>query len=399
MKTRFSWFVIAVFSLVVFEGMSQTVFAQPRFELPMRAGGNELRLQASGETGLIYSIQSTADFSNWTTELFTNSSSGVVSLLTSAAAGQRFFRAKVDAPNTTYLTNYHKWANSIVISNGKVEAIVVPRIGRVMQFRFAGEPEGPFWENRSMDGRSPTDSDWNNPGSFGGDKVWPAPQSDWNWPPPRAFDSQSMTGTVANGVVTLTSAVDLTFGIRVIRRIELHPDEPVMRISTVFEKRINANYRTNRVSIWVVTQLKDPDRVFMPVVTPSIFTKGYVVLAAPLPTNFKQTTDLISFNRDPLAGHKIGNDSGTLVWVGTNWCVRMDSPRAPGSTAAHYPDSGCSAEVWTNPNPAQYIELELLSPIEALTIGQTMERTVVYRLYRRTESDATEQALKILSER
>src|ERR1044071_7118728 len=49
-------------------------------------------------------------------------------------------------------TNYHGWANSILLSNGRVEAVIVPAIGRVMQFRFAGEEDGPFWENRALDG-------------------------------------------------------------------------------------------------------------------------------------------------------------------------------------------------------------------------------------------------------
>ena len=63
-----------------------------------------------------------------------------------------------------------------------------------MQFRFRGENDGPFWENRTWDGRlaDPTDPDWSN---FGGDKAWPAPQADWpeltprSWPPPAAFDA------------------------------------------------------------------------------------------------------------------------------------------------------------------------------------------------------------------
>jgi len=36
---------------------------------------------------------------------------------------------------------YHGWANSYRISNGRVEAIVVPTIGRVMQFHYLGREE------------------------------------------------------------------------------------------------------------------------------------------------------------------------------------------------------------------------------------------------------------------
>src|SRR2546429_6615865 len=72
-------------------------------------------------------------------------------------------------------TNYHGWTNSILVSNGRVEAVIVPAIGRVMQFRFAGEEGGPVWGNREMDGKAPNPESqgW---GNFGGGKTWPAPQ-------------------------------------------------------------------------------------------------------------------------------------------------------------------------------------------------------------------------------
>jgi len=47
---------------------------------------------------------------------------------------------------------YHGWPDSLLLSNGTVEAMVVPALGRVMQFRFAGEESGAFWENRELDG-------------------------------------------------------------------------------------------------------------------------------------------------------------------------------------------------------------------------------------------------------
>src|SRR4051812_27092468 len=68
-------------------------------------------------------------------------------------------------------TNYHGWPGAWTISNGKVEAIVVPAIGRIMQFKFVDAVDGPFWENRAMDGKlpDPQAKDW---GNFGGDKTW-----------------------------------------------------------------------------------------------------------------------------------------------------------------------------------------------------------------------------------
>ena len=54
-------------------------------------------------------------------------------------------------PFTISRTNYHGWADSFALNNGRVEAVVVPAVGRVMQFQLVGE-EGVFWENRALDG-------------------------------------------------------------------------------------------------------------------------------------------------------------------------------------------------------------------------------------------------------
>ncbi len=50
---------------------------------------------------------------------------------------------------------YQQWKDAVWLSNGKVEAIVVPSIGRVMQFRALGD-EGIFWENPAFLGRVST---------------------------------------------------------------------------------------------------------------------------------------------------------------------------------------------------------------------------------------------------
>jgi hypothetical protein len=39
--------------------------------------------------------------------------------------------------------SYNGWQEAFTLNNGKVEAVVVPVVGRVMQFRFAGEKRRP----------------------------------------------------------------------------------------------------------------------------------------------------------------------------------------------------------------------------------------------------------------
>src|SRR4029453_5362609 len=58
------------------------------------------------------------------------------------------------APIQIRVGPYFGWERSFTISNGKVEAVVVPAIGRVMQFRFVGQAS-PLWEDPSLRGRAP----------------------------------------------------------------------------------------------------------------------------------------------------------------------------------------------------------------------------------------------------
>jgi hypothetical protein len=363
-----------------------------------RHNQGEWRLQVSNPLEGVCSLQASDDLQSWQTVDFTTVQSQLVWLTDADTAkrSHRFYRARIDQAATVSMTNYHGWSNSIVLANGLVEAIIVPAIGRVMQFRFASDEDGPFWENASMFGRAPTANSWDTPGSFGGDKTWPAPQSLWNWPPPRAFDSLPAEAAVTNGTVWLTSPVDARLGLRARRRIELQPGDPVMRITTTYEKMAAANYPTNRVSVWIITQLKEGERVFMPRPPDSIFANGFINLGGSLPPNWVASDRLISFTRNPAASHKVGNDAGSLLWVGTNLCLRIDSPRVPGVPRQGYPDGGCSVEIYTNPNPAAYIELEVLGPIQSLELGEQTERTAIYTLFRRGTADVWTEAEVLL---
>lgn len=311
--------------------------------------------------------------------------------------------ARLDAsgtPQNMTITRavYHGWADSWILGNGNVEAVIVPAIGRVMQFRFKGEEDGPFWENRALDGKAP-DPISNEWGNFGGDKTWPAPQADWPkiarraWPPPPAFDSMRVEAKAAGQALILTSPVDPHYGIRTQRRIELDANSPVLTISTTYEK---VEGEPRKVGVWVITQLKDPVAVFAPVPRDSLFPAGYNQQSDELPLNLTANRGLLSLTRNPKASHKIGNDAGTLIWVGEKTMVRIDSPRIAG---AEYPDQGSSAEIYTNPDPLTYVELELLGPLHTMRVGDKIERSSVYTLLRRTGADPETEVRALLSRR
>jgi len=293
-------------------------------------------------------------------------------------------------------TNYHGWTNSILVSNGRVEAVIVPQVGRVMQFRFAGDGDGPFWENPALAGKAPLpeSKEW---GNFGGDKTWPAPQSDWDkitpraWPPPVGFDAMPNEAQVDGFIVTLVSPVDPHYGIRARRRIELDLDRPVMTITTTYEK---VSGTPQRISVWVITQLKDPVAVYANLPLSEHFREGYTRQSDELPANLKVDEGVLSLTRDPKTGHKIGTDASTLVWVGKEAVVRID---APHRVFGEYPDEGSSAEIYTSADPLQYVELEMLGSLSKMISGKRTTRSSTYTLLRRTEVDPDLEVRKLFS--
>ena len=251
-----------------------------------------------------------------------------------------------------------------------------------MQLRLKGESDGAFWENRALDGQLPAadSQDWNN---FGGDKCWPAPQSAWpaiqgrEWPPPVAFDSRAMEATVTERGVMLTSMVDPGYSIQVVRQIELNAKEPNLQIRTVYRKLAGVPVQ---VSVWTITQLREPERVFLLLPEESKFAEGFVRLMEGEPEALRVAGGLLSLARHCGVCAKIGSDALSMVWVGEHCAVRIDAEAGTGE----YPDGGSITEIYTNPDPLAYVELETLGPLAELHVGEQMERSAVYTILPRT---------------
>lgn len=288
---------------------------------------------------------------------------------------------------------YRGWQDALVIGNGTVEAVVVPSINRVMQFRFIGE-EGVFWENDALAGEAvdaDASSGWKN---FGGDKTWIAPQSDWQAvtnrkTPTITFNAMPAAFSIKNNRIELVSQIDKDYGIRARRIIRLDARKSVMTIETVYEK---LNGAPRRVSLWVITQLKDPLGIFVPVPPASIFESGYTKLRG-LPPSLKSNGGVLSLTRDEAASHKIGADSDRMIWIGERYVLRIASPR---DKADAYPDGGSSVEVYTSQNPLAYVELETLSPLKTMRVGDTLSATNIYTLKRRSMVSVGAEAKKAM---
>jgi hypothetical protein len=286
-------------------------------------------------------------------------------------------------------TSYRGWAEAFTLTNDLVAVVVVPSIARIMQMRFLDAAEGPFWENRLLEGR-PVDSkssEWIN---LGGEKTWPAPQSDWakitgrGWPPPMAFDATPLHARADRDTLVLTSPVDPNYGIEVERRLTLSGSE--LKVSTTYHKREG---KPVRVSVWTVAQLKDPERVYMPAPKRSLFLKGYNEQSSQLPAELRIVNGVASCARATNFASKIGSDASRLIWVGPNEILETIAPREEWGD---FPDQQSSAEIYTNPDPLPYVELEMLGPLHDLEAGESISREVVYRLHKRASNPAERKA-------
>lgn len=166
-----------------------------------------------------------------------------------------------------------------------------------------------------------------------------------------------------------------------------------MIIVTSYEKMAGKPVKT---AVWIITQLKHPTGVFLPIHNDSRFPKGYNLQSSKAPPSLWVNDGWLELHRDEKNSFKIGCDASTLIWIGDQWSVRIDAPRHRG---VEYPDAGSSAEIYTNPDPAAYVELETLGPLQTLKVGDQLSSTNTYYLSRRVEKTVQTEARRMYSSR
>jgi hypothetical protein len=343
--------------------------------------------------------------------------------------------------------HFHAW-KSIALRNRVAEVVVVPDIGRVMQFHILddkGQPtSGPFWQDARIKRDQPLQPDAEGWTNTGGDKAWPSPQSDWlkvtghGWPPPRAFDAVPFTATIEASKVQLVSTVDPNYGLRVRRTIGLDSRKPVMSIETTYEKVSGAPVH---VGVWTITQLKAPERVFilLPWRERSTLPGDYKSLLPDPPQDLrvedlevhdhrardhelpgrnvegrnehrrapgdKRAADvaaavtqyearLLSIARDPQHKTMLKSSGHALLWVGDGPLLLIEHETK---------DPVAGSQIYTSPGPdhddQSYVEIELLGPPRDLALGQKTTLRGRYTLSPRTERDPRAEAKRVFADR
>lgn len=305
---------------------------------------------------------------------------------------------------------WHGWPGAIRLSNGLVEAVVVPTIGRIMAFHFAGHPEtDPLYSNSAWNGKTVADADSTTWATFGGDKLWPSPQADWlkhnvrAWPPDQTFDGDPEVAQLLPNGVRLVTSDSMAFAARATRTITLKAGEARLYIAQTLTKDPDAlnpdtqptglteeqASRLRRdgfpIGIWSITQTRGDETVFMPLSTSGKFPGGYLPMESPGVVEpaalFTAQGGVLRIVRDTKKTHKVGTDSAS-GWLASLYAgTVLFSQHYPYQANSAYPDGGLDAETYTNDNPA-YIEMEMLGPLATLTHGNKISHNIYWQLQR-----------------
>lgn len=300
---------------------------------------------------------------------------------------------------------YSGWSDAVQLSNGTVELVVVPQIGRIMHYGFVGG-DNILWSEPQSHGKVLPEGEpfrdeegqytWTN---FGGDKVWPNQQSEFAdinghaWPPDHAFDGGvHEVELLADGVV-ITSPVSAYNGARSIRAIRLAPEGTRVDIHQTIEKLAKAQreeLEPLRYTIWNVTQINPPEQTLYPLNPHSHFEARYFPFGfaqSAAERNFTIEGNTGIFVPDATENQKTGADSDRWLAGIVGQIVMAEFFRRDGTQT--FPDGGLSAEVYTCPD---YTELELLSPWVFMEVGDVLEHPIAWELHQLPATANTPEA-------
>lgn len=160
---------------------------------------------------------------------------------------------------------YQGWDGCWRLSDGEIEVVVVPQVGRIMRFGFVGG-RNVLWEHPALPQAVPVDKDqWANPG---GDKIWPWPQCQWepmsgrSWPPPDELNDLPHAARQVNAnTVRLASPVLPGWQVRVVRDISISAIDAMVSITSWYAPTEDRAADRAWPEVWSVSQVPPPDGV------------------------------------------------------------------------------------------------------------------------------------------
>ena len=280
------------------------------------------------------------------------------------------------------------------LTNGAVDAIVVPSLGRVMSFGKIGGPNLLWNAEPSQIAKT----GWKN---YGGDKTWLSPQTNWklfhgssNWPPEAVLDGEAHQADVlTGGKLRLTTGVSAT-GIRLTRTMYFD-DNGEFVIEQAAHKESGAPLKAG---LWSITQVVPGQAVFVAVKPDTQYGGGFyrfenkrvqsAALVKPGLVRIRAEPNGESgkFGFDaPLAAIASVRDGVALVQK----AARPDGQYPDGAEGAGFP-----TELYVNADPNNfYQELEVLGPLQEFGIGTSWTYTVRWSLHQLPSADVNSPAV------
>jgi hypothetical protein len=301
--------------------------------------------------------------------------------------------AKADVPNggtqralTVQQRPYRSWNQAYRVSNGLVELVIVPAIGRIMRYGFVGE-RNVLWENFGPPSIGNGGEVWAN---HGGDKGWPWPEAVWQeqflaaWPPPTDADGLQYDGEVLpDGAIRVSSGLLSPQQLRIVREIRLAPQGTRVSVRTVLE--CVSGVSTIPWGAWAVVQVSQPSKVLARLLHGTDPDQAVRPMAGPSWRGVRLAADMMEL-RPPIDQRvKVGVEADMLAAVIGNILFVQSSP-----TAAREDGYGPAerAQVYSEPpilngkpNPP-YVELEFISPRRTFRPAQSVNVSVMWEMHR-----------------
>ncbi len=268
-------------------------------------------------------------------------------------------------PTLVHQETYSGWKNSWRISNGLVDTVIVPQIGRIMRIGCVSMPNL-LWESGLAPSKKARKGEWLN---WGGDKIWPAPQEKWGWPPEPEYDSEPWNAApIPNGVRMWTQHRSARLGVSFERLITIKPGARTLNIVNTLK---NSTDKPIRFAVWEVCQVNDPDYCLLPVDKTAKDPTGWQVYEGKNASGqFIDSESELRIFRSKVNSFKYGSRSAReyAAAVVKGFRITLETPYLKG---AEYPDGGNAEQVYSSGDPAKYCELELNGPVVTIQPGHS----------------------------
>lgn len=282
---------------------------------------------------------------------------------------------------------YRGFTDAVRISNGSVEAIVVPSIGgRLMRFATIGG-ENVLWENPTV-----PISQAGQSGNWGGEKSWPWPQDDWTdrtgqgWPPPPASDQYAYQCQIEPDGVKLTSQTLAGYDLQIVREFKMSPAGAELIQNISFAATGPAAAQTP-AGVWSIAEVPVTKNIFVRQTAGTFRALGF----SAWPTPGKSIAGILVLDRPADHKSKIGLDADLIAVAIRNQLLSIElrdvSPPAAGYVA------GERAQLYTEPDSSPevaglggFTELEFTSPT-GIVSTQPVRMTTVWKLEPLTQAD------------